>query len=157
MSNNAPFPLEGGRAGDGGDSHAGPALRTKIARIKPGGVARAQRLRKVQPFAERKLWAALRALKMNFRRQVPIGPYVVDFAHLASKLVIEVDGYWHGVTDRLKRDKTRDAWLIAEGFRVLRFTDDRVKGDTFAVADEVAAAAAVTPIPDPSPLKGEGK
>lgn len=148
-------PLEGGRAGDGGASHASPTRRAKTVRIKTGGVARAQRLRKEQTVAERKLWEALRALKMNFRRQVPIGPYVVDFAHHASRLVVEVDGYHHTTPEGVGRDAKRDAWLAAEGFRVLRFSEARVRDDTFGMIEEVAAAAPPSPTLPPSRGKGE--
>jgi very-short-patch-repair endonuclease len=60
----------------------------------------------------------------RFRRQVPIGPYVVDFACLKARLVIEVDGAQHALdTDR---DDRRSAWLASQGFRLVRFWDNDV-------------------------------
>jgi very-short-patch-repair endonuclease len=80
--------------------------------------------------AERKLWSRLRRKQMNghrFRRQVPIGPFIVDFACLASRLIIEVDGGQHGVD--VERDARRTAWLEAQNFRVLRFWNNDVLGN----------------------------
>ena len=57
--------------------------------------------------AERLLWEALRPLRMNFRRQVPIGRYIVDFAHHASSLLIEIDGYYHTVDGAESRSAGR--------------------------------------------------
>src|ERR1700761_5584314 len=114
MSKHAtPFPLEGGRVGDGGDT-ARPADR----RPAKGSVTRARRLRKEQTVAERSLWKALRALKLNFRRQAPIGGFIADFAHHKSKLLIEIDGHFHGVEGAAEKDALRTRWPGARGFRV---------------------------------------
>jgi very-short-patch-repair endonuclease len=99
---------------------------------------------------ERVLWRLLRDRRLDslkFRRQLPIGRYVVDFARLRHRLIIEADGPFHDAA----RDAERDAWLSAQGFRVLRFkneelnTPDRVLG-------LILEACAVPP----SPLAGEG-
>jgi very-short-patch-repair endonuclease len=55
-----------------------------------------------------------------FRRQCPIGPYIVDFACHAAKLIVEIDGPAHAFPGRAEQDARRQAWLAAEGFRVLR-------------------------------------
>lgn len=70
---------------------------------------------------EMKLWQELRAKRFEgykFKRQVPIGSYIVDFVCLSHRLVIEVDGSQHDDSDY---DRRRDAWLEAQGFTVLRF------------------------------------
>jgi very-short-patch-repair endonuclease len=86
--------------------------------------ATARRLRANQTGAEMALWRELRKLETkgtHFRRQVPVGPYVADFACLASRLVIEWDGSQHGEKPNKVRDEARTRWLEPEGYRVLRF------------------------------------
>jgi len=73
---------------------------------------------------EVKVWVHLRALKkqgFHFRRQVPREGFIVDFACLKSKLIIEIDGAHHSDDGHLKRDSECDGRLVAAGFRVLRF------------------------------------
>ncbi|WP_374273953.1 endonuclease domain-containing protein [Brevundimonas sp.] len=149
----APFPLEGGRAGDGGGSPSAPSPRPRIA---PGGIQRARRLRREQSIAEKMLWDALRPLKMNFRRQAPIGHYVADFAHFASSLIIEVDGPHHDRPDRQLRDAERTAWFEANGFRLIRFPEKVVRDDLYSVVDQIVAATAPPPSPALPPSRGKG-
>jgi very-short-patch-repair endonuclease len=73
----------------------------------------------------------------HFRRQVPIGPYVADFACLASRLVIELDGSQHARQDRAARDGTRTAWLEREGFKVLRFWNNDIVDNREAVLSSI--------------------
>lgn len=78
----------------------------------------ARRLRKTMTPAETALWYALRrerAAGTHFRRQAPIGAYVVDFACLKAKLAIELDGGAHKAPDTARGDADRDAWLEARG------------------------------------------
>ena len=82
-------------------------------------------MRREPPASERRLWSFLRAGRlagMKFRRQVPIGPYTVDFLCLRHRLVIEADGPFHDG----KKDAVRDAFLCAQGFRVMRFTNAQI-------------------------------
>ncbi len=84
--------------------------------------------------AERRLWRHLRAHRLagcSFTRQHPLGPYIVDFACLERGLVIEVDGMSHRNKDEY--DWIRSRYLRNLGFRVLRFSNDRVLLDTRAV------------------------
>ena len=84
----------------------------------------ARTLRNGATEAERKLWQQLRHLKaesFHFRRQVPIGSAIADFACHRAKLVIEIDGGQHGVPDRLLGDERRTEMLARHGFRVIRF------------------------------------
>jgi very-short-patch-repair endonuclease len=120
------------------------------AGIAPGVTARAKGLRRRMTWSEKTLWAELRKLGVNFRRQAPIGRYIVDFACHGSRLVIEVDG---GVHERLDdvalRDGERQIWLEGQGYRVLRFTNREVDDDVQACADKVRLALAL-------PLDGGG-
>ena len=92
--------------------------------------------------AERKLWQVLRALpneQSHFRRQAPIGSYIADFVHHRAKLVIEVDGGQHD--ERKDRDRVRDAWLESQGYRVLRFWNNEVLGNTEGVVTAIISEA----------------
>jgi very-short-patch-repair endonuclease len=90
--------------------------------------------------AERRLWYRLRARRFGgykFKRQVPIGSYVVDFACLGRKLIIEIDGGQHATA---ANDGVRDKCLAAAGFRVLRFWNHDVLRSTDAVLAEILSA-----------------
>jgi len=85
---------------------------------------RARRLRKERTTAERRLWWKLREMKQagfRFRQQVPIDHFIVDFACLSERLIIEVDGGTHGSDEELIRDATRERYLRGQDFRILRF------------------------------------
>ena len=85
--------------------------------------ARAQELRKRDTVAEQKLWAALRGRRLSsikFVRQLPIGPYFVDFACCEKKLIIEVDGVTHGDAREIAYDIGRTNYLREQGWRVIR-------------------------------------
>ena len=101
---------------------------------------RARRLRHQATDAELKLWNRLRARIIHgfkFVRQEPIGPYFVDFICRKQRLIIEVDGGQHA-TD--KRDAVREQWLIAHGYRVLRFWNNDVLGNIDGVLEVIADA-----------------
>ena len=86
----------------------------------------AKHLRQNMTDAEKLLWYHLRAYRLNgkrFRRQQPLGPYIVDFVHFGSRVIVEADGGQHN--DSLS-DKERDAWLRSQGFRVLRFWNHEI-------------------------------
>jgi very-short-patch-repair endonuclease len=105
--------------------------------------ASARRLRQRATPAEVRFWKALERLPIDgshFRRQVPIGPYVVDFACLSVRLVVELDGGHHGEPEQSRRDAARTAWLEAEGYRVLRFWNDEVQSNVNGVLDTIYAA-----------------
>ncbi|HVV42125.1 MAG TPA: endonuclease domain-containing protein [Nitrobacter sp.] len=75
------------------------------------------------PYAEVKLWVHLRKLRtsgFHFRRQSPIGSYIVDFACLKRGIVVEADGGQHGLGMNAGHDRIRDAFLASQGFHVLR-------------------------------------
>jgi very-short-patch-repair endonuclease len=116
---------------------------------------RARALRSNSTDAERRIWAALRAHRMcgaSFRRQTPIGPYIVDFVCHDANLIIELDGGQHFEEEHAKRDARRDAFLTRKGFRVLRFNNHDVMRNRQGVLEVIAAAIADAPSP-PLPRK----
>jgi very-short-patch-repair endonuclease len=99
-------------------------------------VARA--LRKRMTPHEVKLWAQLRQLEdFHFRRQAPIGPYIVDFAEKTGKLVIEVDGSQHGEEPGMIKDAARDQYLKNKGYKVLRVWNNEVDRNMSGVIDTI--------------------
>jgi len=81
---------------------------------------------------------ARRLAGYRFKRQVPIGPFIVDLACYESRLVIEVDGGQHA--EHSKEDAARTAWLEDHGFRVLRFWNNEVMENLDAVLPEILSA-----------------
>ena len=117
----------------------------------------ARAMRAAPTEAERKLWWHLRhrlpTPGTHFRRQVPIGRYIVDFCCLKAKLIIEVDGNHHGYDETIVRDEQRTAYLTSQGFSVLRFSNREVMTETTGVLEAIYARLA-TPTPNPSPQGG---
>jgi very-short-patch-repair endonuclease len=101
---------------------------------------RARDLRKSSTDAERHLWYYLRAnrLGFKFKRQVPIGQYIVDFACLEKRLIIELDGSQH--MDNQIYDTKRTDWLKAHGFKVLRFWNHDIFQQTASVLEVIMTA-----------------
>jgi very-short-patch-repair endonuclease len=102
-------------------------------------IANARRLRRNLSPPEARLWSRLRARKSGapiFRRQHPVGRYVLDFYCAEARLAVEIDGMSHGLGDRPERDMSRDAWLKARGLTVMRIA----AGETMRNADEAADA-----------------
>lgn len=105
-----------------------------------GGMSsdRARALRSNPTEAERALWKHLRMRQIEghkFRRQQPLGRYVVDFVCLEKKLIVELDGGQHA--EQVARDTERTAWLERQGFRVLRFWNHQVLNETDAVREAI--------------------
>jgi very-short-patch-repair endonuclease len=76
----------------------------------------------------------------KFRRQQPIGPYIVDFINFENKLVIEIDGGQHGQDNMRKKDEDRTMWLKGRGYQVLRFWDNEVLQNIDGVLEKILAA-----------------
>jgi len=109
--------------------------------VSASPTARARSLRRRMTFAEQKLWAELRKLGVNFRRQAPIGRYFADFATHGGKLIVEVDGEVHERLDEVVlRDFERQQWLEGQGYRVLRFTNRQVETDVWACVEDIRKA-----------------
>jgi very-short-patch-repair endonuclease len=107
----------------------------------------ARKLRKTMTDAETRLWHEFRAKRFDdykFKRQVPIGKYVADFACLTHKLIVEVDGSQH---EGSKTDVTRDRWFTAQGFRVLRLWNRELLLDTNGALLSILAALKESPLP----------
>ena len=116
----------------------------------------ARKLRKYPTDTEQHLWSHLRDKQIEgyrFRRQHPLGRYIVDFVNLEKKLVIELDGGQH-VLD--PRDHVRDEWLRAEGYNLLRFWDNEVFNNLEGVLENIRNAL-LTPHPDPLPQGERGE
>jgi very-short-patch-repair endonuclease len=117
---------------------------------------RAKRLRRDLTDVERKLWRWLRDRGLGgakFRRQHPIGRYVVDFACVEAGLVVEVDGGQHA--ERRAQDAARTRYLEAQGFRVIRFWNNEVSENIEGVMATIDSALE-KPSPQPSPASGRG-
>ena len=152
MLPHGPSPL----AGEGGShSEPGEGNARRVA------LARSMRHRPTD--AERALWYLLRDRRFSgfkFRRQVPVGHYIVDFACLSARLIVEADGGHHNGSPR---DSLRDAWFRNQGFSVLRFWNFDILNRRTEVSDTLWHAlqrlsspphpAAAQP---PSPARGEG-
>lgn len=115
----------------------------------------AKSLRSNQTDAETKLWYYLRAhrfMGLKFKRQKPIGQYIVDFICIEQKLVIEIDGGQH--TEQIEYDMARTKFLQAEGYRVLRFWNNQVLSEIEGVLEAIRMEIALSPTP--LPQAGEG-
>jgi|SRR4030042_4730251 very-short-patch-repair endonuclease len=115
----------------------------------------ARTLRKRSTDAENLLWKHLRAKRLmglKFRRQEPIGKYIVDFVCHEKKLIIELDGGQH--SEEPERDKERDRWFRSEGFRVLRFWNNDVLSQTEEVLEAIVKECMRSPSPSYPPIKG---
>jgi very-short-patch-repair endonuclease len=140
-----------------------------------GLVQLVRELRKKQTTAEGLLWQLIRnrqLLAFKFRRQHQFGDYVADFYCHEAQLVIECDGSVHESNEQWYHDQERNAYMIAQGLRVLRFTNDRILNATEEVLEEIvkylplpsergtgeeesSGAPRRRPSPQPSP-KGRG-
>ena len=110
--------------------------------IRTGPAARdlARRLRKEMTEAEKRLWYRIRKRQLSehqFRKQVELKSYVVDFCCLKERLVIELDGGHHGETENVERDRERQSWLELEGYRVIRFWNSELASDLDAVLERI--------------------
>jgi len=121
----------------------------------------ARQLRSKQTDTENLLWSRLRARRLSglkFRRQQPVGIYVVDFLCSGKKLIVELDGGQH--QGRIGYDEARDAWLKSEGYTVLRYWNNEVMGNLEGVLEDIGQVAGVfaaaTPSPQPLPPQGGG-
>ena len=115
----------------------------------------ARHLRRDQTTAEQRLWARLRDRQLagyKFRRQVPRGPFIVDFACLDSRLVVELDGGQHADAVQSEEDRKRTAWLQVEGYCVVRFWNHDVLENMEGVLATIVEALKDRKPPHPDPL-----
>ncbi|MBI3286052.1 MAG: DUF559 domain-containing protein [Burkholderiales bacterium] len=117
-----------------------------MKRVNPVSTERARELRSDMTVVEHKLWQAIRGEQIDgckFRRQYVIGKYIADFACVAQKLVIELDGGQH--QDQVGYDDHRTAYLQQQGWRVLRFWNNDVMENMEGVLAGIALALAAAP------------
>ncbi len=110
-------------------------------RIKPGLTQFARLLRRKQTDAERKLWQKLRSKQfedLKFRRQQPMGRYIVDFVSFEKKLAIELDGGQHNDEEVMEKDSERTKWLEDKGYTVLRFWNNEVLMNVEGVIEKIS-------------------
>ncbi len=106
---------------------------------------RARALRRATTSAERKIWAGLRNRGLGgykFVRQEPIGPYYADFVCRDARLIVEIDGATHSTEEELARDRLREDFLRAQGYRILRFNNADVYEQADRVFDTILVALA---------------
>ncbi len=116
----------------------------------------ARTLRKRTTEAEKLLWQRLRSRQLEsfkFRRQQPVGQYIVDFVSFERRLVIELDGGQHAISK--EKDKKRDRWLSQEEYVVLRFWDNEVFENLEGVLETIRRRL-LSPSPSPS-HQGRGR
>ena len=107
-------------------------------------IPRARRLRRDQTEAERRLWSRLRGHQVDgvqFRRQQPVGQYIVDFVAFSHRLIVELDGGQHAEQEAY--DDERIQWLEGQGFRVIRFWNDLALQETDGVIAAIQDALSV--------------
>jgi len=134
-------------------------------RVSSNAVKRARQLRKRMSLPEVMLWKGLRgreAGKPVFRRQHPIGPYVLDFFCARARLCVEIDGGGHGFGDRPQADLRRDAYLRSLGICVIRCSASEVIRDAHGAALGLLQLACDRSAPStasrsPSPPSGAGR
>ena len=122
----------------------GEREQPQTMRAPPPTIAAARKLRRNLSAPETMLWSRLRARarrRPSFRRQHPIGPYVLDFFCARARLAVEIDGISHDIEDRPERDRRRDAWLEAQGLTVMRITAAEVLAGLDDVADGIVRMA----------------
>ncbi len=119
----------------------------------------AKNLRERSTDAEKVLWQYLRAKRfagLKFKRQQPIGNYIVDFVCFEKKLIIELDGGQHAQPAEKQKDSQRDLWFEEQGYKVLRFWDNELFADIESVLEVIWAHCPVHPPLNPLPSR-EGK
>src|ERR1700677_4054457 len=120
--------------------------------------SRARTMRGMPTDAELRLWRLLRDRRLNgvkFRRQVPLGPYIVDFLCVKAKLIVEADGSQHAES---LRDTIRDAYLASQGWKGLRFWNNEVAENREGVLEKILAHARPSSGPSGHLLpEGEGR
>jgi len=116
---------------------------------------RARTLRREPTESEAQLWKLLRTLKsdgVHFRRQANVGGHVFDFAALARRLLIELDGGVHNAPDVALRDEAKQKWAEEAGYRVLRIKNEELRNEESVLARVRLALRAPHPFQAPPPL-----
>ena len=123
-------------------------------------IQKAKALRRRMSPPEVALWNAIRGKRLaghRFRRQHPLGPFVLDFYCDASGLAVEVDGQGHGLPAQIRHDIERDAWLAERGVEVLRVPASDVKADIDGVCRAILMVLDTRPHRPCGPLPPRGE
>ena len=110
----------------------------------------ARSLRKNETLAEKRLWEQLRNRTLEgfkFSRQVPVGPFIVDFVCREQQLVVEVDGATHSTDEELAYDNRRSEFLKSHGYAVIRFQNDEILNGLDEVLTLILQALRHRPLP----------
>lgn len=152
MKKDTPSPQPSPRKrGEGENTPLPPAGEGKGERAL---LQNAKQLRSNLTDAEQRLWYHLRAhrfMGLKFRRQKPLGRYIVDFICVEQRLIIELDGGQHA--EQTAYDTSRDEWLWIQGYTVLRFWNNEVMQELESVLEKIRLSFS----PDPSPASGRGE
>ena len=144
INTHSPRPLVGEGLGE----------RVRGRKKKRQMLGNAKALRSNQTEVEKRLWYHLRAhrfMGLKFKRQKPMGRYIVDFVCVERRLIIELDGGQHA--EQVRYDRQRDIWLCSQGYTVLRFWNNDVMQQLQGVLQQIRNALS----PSPSPARGRGE
>lgn len=114
------------------------------AKVSPRQRSHARTLRQTMTPAETLLWGHIKAIRIDglgFRRQIPLQDYIADFVCMSAKLAVELDGESHEFDEQRLHDRCRDSFFQAQGFQVLRFTNDEVMSNLEGVVDMIRQTA----------------
>ncbi|WP_434729621.1 endonuclease domain-containing protein [Rhizobium binae] len=131
---------EGARRADEGAPGATKIIKQDIRKHRADKTDQARALRRGETEEEYHLWSDLRARRLNgykFARQVPLGPFIVDFLCREQRLIIEIDGFQHAES---VADQRRTAWLNASGYSVLRFWNREISRERRSILETILAA-----------------
>ncbi|MBW9056568.1 endonuclease domain-containing protein [Rhizobium mesosinicum] len=131
---------EGARRADEGASGATKTIKQDIRKHRADKTRQARQLRRDETEEEYYLWSDLRARRLNghkFTRQVPLGPFIVDFLCRDARLVVEIDGFQHAESTT---DRRRTEWLNANGYSVLRFWNQEISRERRSVLETILVA-----------------
>ncbi len=122
-------------------------------------IENSRQLRKNMTPQERKLWCIIRNRQFfgyRFRRQFPIGQYIVDFICREKKIIIEIDGGQHNEIKNIQYDNKRTEYLMTEGYKVIRFWNNEIDKNLVGVYEKLKEVFNVTDTvtpPHPSPAR----
>ena len=126
-----------------------------VKKVSPDHTSLAKNLRRNSTDTERLLWKHLRSKQiegLKFRRQEPIGKYIVDFVCFEKKIIVEADGGQHA--SELVKDSLRSDWLKNEGFKILQFWNNDILQNTEGVLETIREACLTSHPPLTPPIKG---
>ncbi|WP_037070897.1 endonuclease domain-containing protein [Rhizobium sp. CF142] len=131
---------EGARRADEGAPDATKVIKQDIRKHRSNKTGQARQLRRNETEEEYRLWSDLRARRLNgykFARQVPLGPFIVDFLCREERLIVEIDGFQHAES---VSDQRRTEWLNANNYSILRFWNQEISRERRSVLETILAA-----------------